>query len=204
MAERKFIDWESIEPLYRAGNLSNCEICKQYAEDHKHSQTYRTTVTEGAIRHRAKIKGWQRNIADKVQKQVKENVLRSQLRITNQDVEGASDQEIIEKVAEAGANVIIRHQKEIAALLEHEERLLEELANNAKKLYVANFQGEIITKELSLTVKEKAATLKDLTTVRAQRVALERQAHNLDTDDKGTGEEEFRLKPLWKQEQNGS
>ena len=35
-----------------------------------------------------------------------------------------------------------------------------------------------------MTVKERSSTLKDLASVRAQRIALERQAHNL--DDKST------------------
>lgn len=179
---RKPIDWDSIEPLYRAGILSNYEICKQYAEDHKHSQTYRTTVTEGAIRHRAKAKGWQKDIADKVQKQVKEKVVRSQLR--NTEKSGVSDTEIIEEAAEAGSKVVLRHQKEIYALLEHENKLLAELEQDTGS-----------------PLRDKSIILKNLSAVRAKRIELERQAHNLDSDEKGTGDEEICLKPLWMQQE---
>jgi len=178
MAKRKFIDWDSVEPLYRLGKLSNCEICRQYAADHEHSQTWKTTVTEAAIRLRAKAKGWERNLADRVRTKVKENLVRTPLRDSNQEKQ-LSDQEIIDKAAEIAADVVLRHREEIKALLNIENALLEELSNGPKKLYLSTFQGEILEKEVSLTVKEKSATLKDLAAVRAQRVTLERQAYNL-------------------------
>ena len=188
MAKRKLIDWESIEPLYRAGNLSNCEICRQYEADHTHSQTWKTTVTEAAIRKKAKENNWQKNLADKVKKQVRENLVRNDVRTSNRTNSGASDQEIIEQAAEVGSGVILRHRDEIAILLKHETSLLDELQNSPKKSYMANFQGQIISEDVELTVKEKSATLKDLAAVRAQRIALERQAYSLD-DDSGNNRE---------------
>lgn len=94
MAEkRKLVDWGCIEPLFRAGLLSNSQICRQYDADHKNSQVYKTTVSEGAIRKQAKIKGWKRNLSDKVQAQIKENLVRGQVRTDEED--GLTDQEII-------------------------------------------------------------------------------------------------------------
>ena len=65
--------------------------------------------------------------------------------------------------------------------------LLKELLQCPKRVFITNFQGNIITKKIKMTVKEKASTLKDLAAVRAQRIALERQAHNL--DDASNGQE---------------
>jgi len=97
MAKRKFIDWDSIKPLWCSG-MSNCEISRQYAADHVHSQTYRQTVTEAAIRKQAKAKKWQRNIANKVKDRVREKLVRSEVRTSNK--KGMSEDELIEAAAE--------------------------------------------------------------------------------------------------------
>lgn len=191
MSKRKYIDWDSIEPLYRAGGLSNYEICKQYAADHINSEVWKKEATEGAVRNRAKAKGWKKNIAGKVREQIKEKLLRNELRSDEKNVT-LSDNDIIEQAAEAGSNVIIRHRKEIVALLKHEDELLTELSSKPKKLYLSTFQGTILSKEVGLTVTEKSITLKNLAAVRTQRITLERQAHSLDdgpdqnNDDKDT------------------
>ena len=186
--KRKLIDWDSVEPLFRAGSLSNCDICRRYAADHVNSQVWKITVAESAIRKQAKLKNWQKNLADKVKNQIKENLVRNEVRGSHQKL---SDNEIVEKVAEAGSNVVIRHRKEIVALLKHEDELLTELAGNPKKLYLSTFQGTIIEKKVGLTVTEKSITLKNLAAVRAQRITLERQAHSLDdvSPDKRSGDE---------------
>lgn len=185
--KRKYIDWDSIEPLYRAGLLSLNEICAQYEADHKHSQVWKTSVTHAAILKKAKAKGWKRNLANRVKERTKEKLVTSLVTSCNQsDNQGISDDDIIEKAAEVGREVITRHMKEINALLSIEDSLLNQI-DTAKKSYLANYQGKIISKEVDLTVKEKSATLKDLADVRAKRIALERQAYNLD-DDKSVSE----------------
>lgn len=194
MGKRKFIDWDSIEPLYRAGQLSLNGICAQYAEDHKNSQTWKKTITHGAIVKKAKAKGWSRNLAGKVKERVKEKLVTSLVTGCDKGKSGGSDEEIIERAAEAGSNVVLRHRVEINALLEHENALLQELIDRPKKLYMANYQGKIISKEIELTIKERSATLKDLASVRAQRIALERQAHNLDDNPEGEGPSKIVIK----------
>ncbi len=193
-AKRKLIDWDSVEPLFKLGSLSNYQICAQYAEDHKHSQVWKTEITEGSIRARAKSKGWKKNIAAKVQKEIKEKVLRNDLR-NDSDLRkqnNLSDKDIIDQAAEIGSGVILRHRKEIKALLEFEEAFLIELGATPKRGQFASFQGDISSIEVDLTLPEKVKTLKDLTAVRAQRIALERQAFNIKEDtepDDGTGED---------------
>ncbi|MCP3942581.1 MAG: hypothetical protein GY710_13990 [Desulfobacteraceae bacterium] len=180
--KRKLIDWDTIEPLYKLGSLSNYQVCSQYAEDHKHSQTWKHNVSEAAIRKQAKLKGWQKNLADKVQKKVRENLVREQVRTANQTETGLTDNEIIEKAAEVGSGVVLRHRAEIKALLELEEAFLIELGGKPQKGQFASFKGKISSVDVDLTVSEKAKTLKDLAGVRAQRIALERQAFNIKDD----------------------
>jgi len=166
--KRKLIDWESIEPLFRLGTLSNYQICTQYAEDHKNSQVWKIEITEGSIRNRAKAKGWKKNIADKVQRQIQERVLRNSLRKNDElrnDDKILSDQEIIDQVAEIASGVLLRHREEIKAMLLREDALLLEL-DGAK----------------DIDLKEKTIILKNICAVRSQRIALERQAYNIKDD----------------------
>lgn len=191
--KRKLIDWDSVEPLFKLGTLSNYQICSQYAEDHRHSDVWKQNITEGSIRNRAKTQGWQKNIADKVQIQIKEKVLRKSLR--NDDLRNKkklTDKEIIEEAAEVGSNVILRHRTEIKALLDLEESFLIELGGTPTRGQFASFKGGISSIDVDLTVSEKAKTLKDMAAVRAQRIALERQAFNIKDDtepDDGKGED---------------
>lgn len=183
MAKHKRVDWDSVEPLFRAGSLSLTEICNQYEADHKNSQTFKKTITHPGILKHAKKNGWKRNLTKQVSEKIRERLVTGSVTNCNQK----TDREIIEQVAELGSNVVLRHRKEIYALLKIEDDLLAELTNAPEKTHFASYQGEIVSQNVGLTVSEKAATLKALAEVRAKRIQIERQAYSLD-DDSGTGE----------------
>lgn len=177
MAKRKPVNIAFIEPLYRVGALSNYEIAAQYGKEHEGSDKWKPTVSESFVRQLAKNHGWEKNLSERVQKRVRENLVRSEsahMR-TNRTAE-----EIISQAAEIGSNVVLRHRDEVAALIEHENKLLEELGGEPTKVHVSSYQGDVTETVLGLTVREKAETLRALAQVRAQRIALEREAHNLD------------------------
>ena len=96
--KRKLIDWDSVEPLYRAGQMSNYEIANQYEADHVNTQVWKPTVTETAIRGKAKKDGWSHDIAGRVHKLVQEKLVRTDVRIANQTdaemIEAASDEPV--------------------------------------------------------------------------------------------------------------
>ena len=196
MAKRKYIDWDSVEPLYRAGSLSIHKICDQYEADHVNSQVWKKTIHHTAIIKKAKQLGWTRNLAKKVKDRIKEKLVTS-LVTSGEQNKSLSDNDIIEQAAEVGSNVVLRHRKEIFDLLKYEADFLKELSEKPKKLYLSTFQGVILEKEVGLTVTEKSVTLKNLAAVRAQRITLERQAHSIDTDDEKEDYEE-RLRELMK------
>lgn len=187
---RKRVDWDSIYPLYRIGNLSNYQITTQYAADHKNSQTYKPTVSEAMIRKHAKLKKWKKNLAKDVSQKVKEKLVRNQVRNANQKDCKLTDEEIIDQAAEAGANVVTRHREEIRALIRYEEDLLDELGGDPIKFHISNHMGKVKKTKLSLTLKERTTILKDLTICKAKRIALERQAHNIDDEDADKGIEQ--------------
>ena len=191
MATRKYIDWDGIEHLYRAGKLSLHKICAQYEADHINSQVWKITVTHAAILKKAKEKKWTRNLAGKVQKRIQERLVTSLVTTGDKKTKGVSEEEQIERAAEAGSNVVLRHRDEIFELKRYEADFLKELSEKPTKLYLANFQGQIIQQAVGLTVTEKSVTLKNLAFVRAQRIGLEREAHSL--NDTG-GNEDKRIK----------
>lgn len=78
------------------------------------------------------------------------------VRGSNQNATGLSDNEIIDKAAEVGSGVILRHRKEIKALLELEESFLIELGGTPTRGQFASFQGDISSINVNLTVSEKA------------------------------------------------
>jgi hypothetical protein len=161
--KRKLVDWDSIEPLYRAGSLSIHKICDQYEADHINSGVWKTTVHHTAILKKAKQKNWTRNLAEQVKQRVKEKLVTNLVTIGDQK----SDNDIVEQAAEVGTQIVLRHRKEIRDLLEHEQSLLQELQESKED-----------------TLKDKTIILKNIAAVRVQRIALERQAYNLG-DDKG-------------------
>lgn len=180
-AKRKFIDWDSVEPLYRAGSLSLNDICAQYEADHINSQVWKKTVHHTAIIKKAKAGKWTRNLAKKVLARVKEKLVTNS--VTGCDQPGFSDNDIIENAAEAGSNIVIKHRKEINELLAHEAVLLQELINTPQKTHFSSYLGNVTPTNCNLTVSEKATTLKNLAGVRAQRIGLEREAYNLNDPD---------------------
>lgn len=125
MSKRKLIDWDSIEPLYRSGSMSNCDICRQYEADHTHSQTWKKTVTETAIRKRAKEKGWQKDIAEKVKNKVREDLVRGEVRGSN-----LSDEEVIEQASKEPVQIGLGQRARTAKLLEIQDELAKELRAN--------------------------------------------------------------------------
>lgn len=177
---RKRVDWGSIETLYRLGSLSNYQIAEQYAADHQFTQTFKPTVSNTAINKKAKEKKWKKDLAKKVTKRIKEKLVLKDVLDENQNDEGKIDQ-----AAEAGVNLIVRHREEIKALIEHENTLLKELRTATKKVLVG---GEL--QDVKIDLKDRSTILKNITACRKERIALERQAHNIDDEDADKGIEQ--------------
>lgn len=171
--ERKALDWERIGVEYRAGKLSLREIGRQHG------------CSEGAIRKRAKADKWTRDLSARVDEAVRNKLVRAQVRAEAfASVPAATEAEVVDSAAEASVAVILAHRKDLAKLREIEEKLIAQLggdgADEPTKLYLSQYQGQIIEKEVSLTVSEKASTLLALATARGRRIDLERKAFNLD------------------------
>jgi hypothetical protein len=157
-------DWDNIRKEYRAGILSVPQLADIYE------------ISAKQITNRANKDGWVHDMSKTVRKE-------TQNRLTTMD--GAeSDEDIIDAAVERNLAVIRQHQDAINNVAAMEAALLVELGADPKKVWLAQYQGDVLARNLSLTVAEKAQTLKSLSGVMAQRITLERQLLNLDEADR--------------------
>jgi len=189
MNKKKQIDWIGVENEYRAGQLSIREIGRIFR------------VSYEAIRKRATAEKWERDLADRVRKEINKKLVDNLTVDTQVDNPHASEDEIISQASDRGVEVILSHRKDIARLREIERSLLAELygvdedgkPKPSTRLYITQYQGDIVEKEVSLSVAERAGALRDLAKVQQIRITLERQAYNLneeppaDPNDKSKG-----------------
>lgn len=164
MAEKRKTDWEAIEREYRAGQLSNREIAARFG------------VTEGAIRKKAKAAGWDRPLAGKVRQAIAEKLVRTDGTHAGTQSPRVSDREIIEGAALRGFEVVQSHRRDISQLTAISNILATRLA--------AVLNSDPVDGRC-LGEKESAGDLLEkLTRVRARLIPLERQAYNLDAEER--------------------
>lgn len=177
--ERKQIDWEKGEKLYRLGQLSAAEIGKQIG-----------CSTSSVTRHMEKL-GVKRDQSAEVLRRTKEaiatqrNAQRNVAEVTEEDIADAVNSNVA---------LVMSHRRDIGKLVEVENQLLDELSDNPTKLYITQYQGQIVERTVGLTVAEKAAALLSLASVQTKRIDKQRQAFGLsDEDDKNKDPETYNI-----------
>jgi len=172
----KQIDWDGVKSEYRAGQLSIREIGRRFI------------VSDTAIRKKAKEKGWRRSLAKRVRREVREKIVRAdssqKVRTANlaEDESEASDK-IVDAAADRGMQVVMSHRADINKLKKAEQDLLAELGdkdNRPTKLYISQYRGQIVEREIPYQITELTQALNNLANVQHKRIQLERQAFSLD------------------------
>jgi DNA-directed RNA polymerase specialized sigma subunit len=97
-------------------------------------------------------------------------------------------EEEISDAVNANVALVMSHRNDIGKLVEVENKLLEELNGDPTKLYIAQFQGQIIEKVVGLTVTEKSSALLNIASVQAKRIDKQRQAFGITDKSEGQGE----------------
>lgn len=148
-------DWERIEVDYRVGIRSLRDIAAAHG------------ITEGAIRKRARRDYWERNLSAKVKARadtlVRKSMVRAEVR-----AESATEKQAIEIAATVQATVRLSHQSGAKKL----QKLVTEL--------IAELEGQT-AKQAPL--KDRAITAKTLIDAFGRLVAIEREAHGINSDD---------------------
>lgn len=201
MAEKPPVDWERIEPLYRAGVRSLKDIGNEFG------------VSDAAIIKRAKRDGWTRDLQAKIQAKADAKVSESLVSAEVSALTKVRERDVIEANAQAIANALLSHRKDIARnrglanklLIELEAQVdnPEEFAKLGELMCSPDDKGadklnELYRKVTSLpsridSAKKLGETLKVL-------IGLEREAYGVDKEvkqDTGlTGESIATLKKL--------
>jgi len=174
MTERKAPDWPAIEAEFRVGQLSNRMIAE------KHS------VSESMIRKKAKAGDWKKDLSDKVRREVRTQLVRSEVRTSN-----ASEREIVEQAGITGAQVVRTHRKDVRQASELVALLMGQLTLAADQRVDLEATIELMCKDdetnhrvarlmKAVSLPVHAGTIRDLSTALKNLVTIERQAHNLD------------------------
>ena len=171
--KRQRYDWAAVERDYRTGQYSNRELSRLHGP------------SEAAIRAKAKAQAWQKDLSEKIRQRVKEKTSRA---VAREVVQAETDEEIIERAAEAGADIVHGHQKMLRRAKGLTETLMEQLEEQLERgsMRVMNKAGDVVEVDIPLDYAGK--TLSNATVAMERVVKLQRQAYGLDVDaGAGTG-----------------
>jgi len=182
-------DWEAIERAYRAGALSIRAIAE------------RQGVSDTAIRKRAKAGGWERDLSEQVRKEVRNKLVRGEVR-DDQPANPESDAEIIEEAAQEGAAVVRSHRRDIRKATNLADLLMDDLLLTIRKREEIEDAIEDETREdkngmrrasmlAAVALPSNAKTLFQLSSAMKNLQILERQAFGLDDKDTPTDSDEL-------------
>jgi hypothetical protein len=180
MCRRNISDWEAIEKVYRAGQLSANQIAKQFE------------VAPSSITRRAKREGWERDLSEQVRQKTRNDMLRQAHGIDKKPGPGTADpKELIETAAAANVIVLRQHVASLGTGRDLVDRMMNELL--ASTTHVGELE-EMIEEETAddknprerqsmfraVSLPQRAGVLRDLSAALQRLINSERQALNLD------------------------
>lgn len=196
MAAPKKIDYDRIEPGWRAGLISPHQLAAIYTEETGQK------VSHAAIIKHFKKAGVARDLSSKINDRA--NAMVTEAMVTGKVTPKPSipDSSIIEQGSMQVATVMLAHRKDIGRARTLTNTLLDELAKQTDPdtLVMLNELGELLRREddngqdrrndlymkvISLT--ERAKTMKTLAESMQKLVDMERTAFGMDVKDKGQG-----------------
>lgn len=180
MAERKQVDWESVERDYSAGLLSLREIGDKHG------------VTEGAIRKRAKKEEWIRDLTTKIAKKSDDLVRKEMVRSEVRSEKIISEKEIIEVNAQAIVNIKLAHRSDIRKSKRIVNALFDELELTTDNRELFEQLGELLRQESEsghdklndiykkcISMPQRIDGVKKLTDALKTMIGLEREAYDI-------------------------
>lgn len=188
---RTRVDWDALHALWRTNTLSNQQLARQF------------NCSEAMIRKKAKADGWERDLADKVRKRVKEELVRadaemvrsSHPRAENSNHLVPTDDEIVAAAAQGPVEVVRQHRSDIRGARDLALDLFAELRQStAHRAEIAEEidaftegdesgkRRDIMHRAVSLNARTSA--LKDMSMAMKNFQTLERAAWSLDAGDR--------------------
>ena len=180
MAERKQVDWESVERDYSAGLLSLREI------GDKHN------VAHQVIARKAKKEEWARDLREKIAKAVDKKIGDKQVGDSLGDSKKASEKEIIEVNAQAIVNIKLAHRGDIRKSKNIVNALFDELELTTDNRELFEQLGELLRQENDsghdklndiykkcISMSQRIDGVKKLTDALKTMIGLEREAYDI-------------------------
>ncbi|CNG79642.1 hypothetical protein [Yersinia frederiksenii] len=178
-------DWEAIESAYRAGLMSLREIASQHS------------ISEGAIRKRAKRDDWSRDLSAKIKERAEDLVRKEEVRKQVRTETTLTERVLIEASAEVIANVRMEHRGDIRRAREITNALFDELGAECADIEALRKLGELMLDpdengrdrlnevyQSIISLPERVKAVKALSDAMKNLIGLERQAYDIG-DDKG-------------------
>lgn len=181
--DKKQVDWERIEQLYRAGLLSVREIASAHG------------ITHGAINKRAKRDGWERDLKARIKAKADALVSKSTVSTEVSKEQLATEKATVEANAQVIASIRIAHRTDIGRYRNLANKMLEELEGLTDNRELFDQLGELLdrpgdngTDKLNdlyqkvISLPSRTKTLKDLGDTLKVLIALERQAYSIEDE----------------------
>lgn len=192
MAAKRKIDYDSIEPDWRAGIKSVPQLAEEY------ERRTGVSVTHGAINKHFKNRGIPRDLQAKIKAKADAKV--SAAMVSDKVSGNVSVDTIIEANAEYIATVDINHRKDVRRLSGIEDKLLAEVESLVSNHILLEDFGDIMRSEDQngqdkrhelyqkvISFPGRVESFKKLTETMRIRIDLERRVNKL--DDQNTGQE---------------
>jgi hypothetical protein len=180
MAERKQVDWESVERDYSAGLLSLREIAAKY------------DTKESSIRYKANQNDWSRDLSKKIEQKTNEKLRKIELRTELRSEKAISEKEIIEASAQAIVNVKLEHRGDIRKSKRIVNSLFDELEITTDNRELFEQLGEMLRNESDsgqdklndiykkvISMPQRIDGVKKLTDALKTMIGLEREAYGI-------------------------
>ena len=180
MAERKQVDWESVERDYSAGLLSLREIAAKYG------------TKESTIRSRAEVNEWSRDLAVKIARKVEDISRKEVSRSTSRSEKDITEREIIETNAQAIVNIKLAHRGDIRKSKNIVNALFDELELTTDNSELFEQLGELLRQESEsghdklndiykkcISMPQRIDGVKKLTDALKTMIGLEREAYDI-------------------------
>lgn len=174
-------DWEAIESAYRAGLMSLREIASQHS------------ISEGAIRKRAKRDEWSRDLQAKVKERSDDLVRKAEVRKQVRTETTLTERILIEATAEVIANVRMEHRGDIRRAREITNALFDELGAECADVGALRKLGEMMLEpddngrdklneiyHSIIGMPERVKSVKALSDALKNLIGLERQAYDIE------------------------
>ena len=142
MAERKQVDWESVERDYSAGLLSLREIAAKY------------NTTHTTIKTKADKENWSRNLGAKIAAAADKKLSKLQLSTELSKKNSITEKEIIDSSSQVIVSIKLSHRKQIKKLNGLIESQMDEIEELNKNKSAENLLMRVdVTKKLMDTLK---------------------------------------------------